>query len=112
MLRVNCQENGDRVCKFFEKQEHRRPAHITADRYLEGKEAARKKRLGVATKKLVPPRERTERSDSCQAAGRATAADAVGTSGETDVDETSGKAEGIGRGAVGNGVSLCRNPVD
>ncbi len=55
MLRVTCQENGDRVCEFFEKQEHRRPAHITADRYLEGKKTARKKGLGVAMKKSVPP---------------------------------------------------------
>jgi len=43
------------VCEFFEKQEHRRPAHITADRYLEGKKTARKKGLGVAMKKSVPP---------------------------------------------------------
>lgn len=36
-------------------KQHSLPDQIAADRYLEGKKAARKKGLGVATKKLVPP---------------------------------------------------------
>jgi hypothetical protein len=35
--------------------QHSLPDQIAADRYLEGKKATRKKGLGVATKKLVPP---------------------------------------------------------
>jgi hypothetical protein len=36
-------------------KQHSLPDQIAADRYLEGKKAARKKGLGMATKKLVPP---------------------------------------------------------
>ena len=36
-------------------KQHSLADQIAADRYLEGKKAARKKGLGVATKKLVPP---------------------------------------------------------
>ncbi len=36
-------------------KQHRLPDQIDADRYLESKKAARRKGLGVALKKLVPP---------------------------------------------------------
>ena len=36
-------------------KQHGLSEQIAADRYLEGKKAARKKGLGVALKKLVPP---------------------------------------------------------
>ena len=36
-------------------KQHNLPDQIAADRYLESKKAARKKGLGIATKKLVPP---------------------------------------------------------
>ena len=36
-------------------KQHSLADQIAADRYLEGKKASRKKGLGVATKKLVPP---------------------------------------------------------
>ena len=36
-------------------KQHSLADQITADRYLEGKKAARNKGLGVAMKKLVPP---------------------------------------------------------
>ena len=36
-------------------RQHSLADQIAADRYLEGKKASRKKGLGVATKKLVPP---------------------------------------------------------
>ena len=36
-------------------KQHSLAEQIEADRYLESKKAARKKGLGVATKKLVPP---------------------------------------------------------
>lgn len=36
-------------------RQHRLADQIAADRYLEGKKATKKKGLGVAIKKLVPP---------------------------------------------------------
>jgi hypothetical protein len=36
-------------------KQHSLPDQIEADRYLESKKAARRKGLGVALKKLVPP---------------------------------------------------------
>ncbi len=36
-------------------RQHSLPDQIEADRYLESKKAARRKGLGVALKKLVPP---------------------------------------------------------
>jgi len=36
-------------------QQHSLPEQIAADRYLQSKQAARRKGLGIATKKLVPP---------------------------------------------------------
>ena len=36
-------------------EQHSLPDQIAADRYLQGKKAARSKGLGIALKKLVPP---------------------------------------------------------
>ena len=36
-------------------RQHKLPEQIAADRYLEGKKATRRKGLGIALKKLVPP---------------------------------------------------------
>ena len=36
-------------------EQHPLPEQIAADRYLESKKAARRKGLGIALKKLVPP---------------------------------------------------------
>lgn len=36
-------------------EQHSLPDQIAADRYLQSKKAARKKRLGISLKKLVPP---------------------------------------------------------
>jgi hypothetical protein len=38
-----------------EMEQHPLPDQIAADRYLSSKEAAKKKGLGIAMKKLVPP---------------------------------------------------------
>ncbi len=38
-----------------EVEQHSLPDQIAADRYLQSKQAARGKGLGIATKKLVPP---------------------------------------------------------
>lgn len=38
-----------------EAEQHSLPDQIAADRYLQSKQAARGKGLGIATKKLVPP---------------------------------------------------------
>ena len=42
---------GDSV----EMEQHSLPDQIAADRYLQSKSAVRKKGLGIALKKLVPP---------------------------------------------------------
>lgn len=38
-----------------EMEQHSLADQVAADRYLQSKKAARKKGLGIATKKLVPP---------------------------------------------------------
>jgi hypothetical protein len=58
-LQDNIRENaaGPKRAKgdSAEMEQHSLPDQIAADRYLSSKEAAKKKGLGIATKKLVPP---------------------------------------------------------
>jgi len=54
-IRENVQGPAEAQGDAGRMRQHSLSDQIAADRYLEGKKAARKKGLGVATKKLVPP---------------------------------------------------------
>jgi hypothetical protein len=54
-IRDNAQGPAEAQGDSGRVRQHSLPDQIAADRYLEGKKAARKKGLGVALKKLVPP---------------------------------------------------------
>lgn len=54
-IRDNAQGPAEAQGDSTRVRQHSLADQIAADRYLEGKKATRKKGLGVATKKLVPP---------------------------------------------------------
>lgn len=54
-IRENAQGPAEAHCGSAGVKQHGLTEQIEADRYLQSKKAARKKGLGIATKKLVPP---------------------------------------------------------
>jgi len=54
-IKTNAQGPKQASADGVNVQQHSLPEQIAADRYLQSKQAARRKGLGIATKKLVPP---------------------------------------------------------
>ena len=54
-IRENAQGPAKATGDSGSMEQHPLPDQIAADRYLEGKKASRRKGLGIAMKKLVPP---------------------------------------------------------
>ncbi|MCC7409013.1 MAG: hypothetical protein IT442_13155 [Phycisphaeraceae bacterium] len=54
-IKTNAQGPKQAAVDGVSTEQHALPDQIAADRYLQSKQAARAKGLGVATKKLIPP---------------------------------------------------------